>query len=186
MSSVRHRYIVKYIDYFTLNDQKLYLIMEYCDKGDLQQYLHRILKMQENMNSGAANRHSNLSSNMTELGEGRVWKFFIQICLALEVIHDKGIVHSDLKPSNLMMTGSGYGVKLTDFGISQNMAPGYNISTTGAGTLPYMSPEVLKGESYNSKTDVWSLGCILYELVVGKNAFIDTSEEGLKMRILSY
>ena len=53
-----------------------------------------------------------------DLGEIRIWKYFIQILLALEVIHDKGIVHADLKPSNVLMTGREYDLKLTDFGIS--------------------------------------------------------------------
>ena len=58
------------------------------------------------------------NSNLMDLGEMRIWKYFIQICLALEVIHDKGIVHADLKPSNVLMTGRDYDLKLTDFGIS--------------------------------------------------------------------
>ena len=58
------------------------------------------------------------ANGLIELGEQRTWKFFIQICQALDVIHDKGIVHADLKPSNLLMTGRDYDLKLTDFGIS--------------------------------------------------------------------
>ena len=55
---------------------------------------------------------------MNELGESRIWRFFIQICLALEVIHDKGIVHADLKPHNLLVSGKDFDLKVTDFGIS--------------------------------------------------------------------
>ena len=61
-----------------------------------------------------------LSNGLVELGEQRSWKFFIQICLALDVIHAQGIVHADLKPSNLLMTGRDYDLKLTDFGVSFN------------------------------------------------------------------
>ena len=112
-------------------------------------------------------KNAGSSSCLTEIGEQRVWRFFLQICLALEVIHDKGIVHADLKPSNLLMAGRDQQLKLTDFGISQNLSPGYNFTHEFAGTLSYCSPEVLKGEPYNSKADIWALGCILYELVLG-------------------
>ncbi len=59
-----------------------------------------------------------MTNGLIELGEQRTWKFFIQICLALDVIHDKGIVHADLKPSNLLMSGRDYDLRLTDFGVS--------------------------------------------------------------------
>lgn len=58
---------------------------------------------------------------LTDLGEHRTWRFFLQICLALEVIHGKGIVHADLKPSNLLMSGRDYDLKLTDFGVSEQL-----------------------------------------------------------------
>ena len=57
-------------------------------------------------------------NGLVELGEQRTWKFFIQILLALHVIHEKGIVHADLKPSNLLIAGRDYDLKLTDFGVS--------------------------------------------------------------------
>ena len=57
-------------------------------------------------------------NGLVELGEQRTWKFFIQICLALDIIHEKGIVHADLKPSNLLISGPNYDLKLTDFGVS--------------------------------------------------------------------
>ena len=128
MMKVYHRNIVKYVDSFIAGSagNKLYLIMEYCDKGDLQDYLKRIgitaglPNNQKSKNGGVYHSNgakSNMSQmhstqvnftstgNLMDLGEIRIWKFFIQICLALEVIHDKGIVHADLKPSNVLMTG---------------------------------------------------------------------------------
>ena len=121
-----------------------------------------------------------------ELGEHKIWRFFLQICLALEAVHEKGIVHADLKPSNLLMAGRDYDLKLTDFGISQKLTPGYNFSHDFNGTIPYCSPEILNGERYNQKTDVWALGCILYEMVVGKRAFDAVNEDGLKQKITAY
>jgi serine/threonine protein kinase len=71
------------------------------------------------------------------MGESRVWRMFIQICLALEVIHEKGIVHADLKPSNVLSTGSNYYPKITDFGISQNLCKGCGLVHETSGTMPY-------------------------------------------------
>ena len=103
--------------------------------------------------------------------ESRFIKFFFEICLALEAIHEKGIVHADLKPCNFLLSGTDMVIKLTDFGISQIMSSGYNFLYEHACTLPYASPEVLQGQRYNSKTDIWGLGCIIYEMIAGKQAY---------------
>ena len=71
-------------------------------------------------------------------------------------------------------------MKLTDFGISQNLLSCNNFSYDFQGTLPYCSPEVLNGQPYNMKTDVWALGCILYEMTSMKRAFAFEQEEALK------
>ena len=64
--------------------------------------------------------------------------------------------------------------------ISQKLTPGYNYSHTCLGTLPYCSPEVLQDQPYNYKTDIWALGCILYELVTSRRAFDSECEENLR------
>ena len=105
MSGVSHRNICSYVDSFIANGNKLYLIMEYCDRGDLEQFLTRI-KMPNTVGvfNVASNKSTNIAtSRRSELGEPKVWRFFLQICLALETIHRNGIVHADLKPSNLLM-----------------------------------------------------------------------------------
>jgi len=73
-------------------------------------------------------QRSQQQSGMCELGENRIWKFFLQICSALLCIHEKGIVHADLKPQNLLISGRDYDLKLTDFGISQRLTTGYNFA----------------------------------------------------------
>jgi len=110
MSRVSHKHICKYIDSFVGSGNKLYLIMEYCERGDLHQYLDRLKKMNQLVVAGSVIKSpkstecaiqtniGSTSSALTELGEYRTWRFFLQICLALEVIHDKGIVHADIKP----------------------------------------------------------------------------------------
>jgi len=94
-------------------------------------------------------------------------------------------VHGDLKPSNVLLSGQNYDVKLTDFGISQTLTKGFGFIYDQNGTLPYISPEVVRGDKYNQKTDVWALGCILYELCTRRRLFNEGSEEAIRENILS-
>ena len=102
------------------------------------------------------------------------------------MIHDKGIVHGDLKPQNILLTTTNYDMKLTDFGISRILTKNYSFCYEHSGTLPYCSPEVIRGEPYNQKTDVWALGCILYELCTNKRAFNELLECHVKESILTF
>lgn len=99
----------------------------------------------------------------------------IQTCGALQHAHDKGIIHRDLKPSNLMRLHDGT-IKLTDFGIAKDMDV---TALTGAnctvGTASYMSPEQCKGETVTSKSDLYSLGVVLFELLTGRKPFLAES-----------
>ena len=104
--------------------------------------------------------------------------------MALQEIHEQGIVHADLTPSNCLLAGSDMEIKVSDFGISQILHTGYDFAHRHAATLPYASPEVICGEKYGKKTDIWALGCILYELIVGKPAFNFDNDDYLKKRVL--
>jgi NIMA (never in mitosis gene a)-related kinase len=106
--------------------------------------------------------------------------------LGLEAIHKKGVVHADLKPSNILLKGRDYDITITDFGISQKLPKGTKLANQFVGSMAYCSPEVLLGEPFNSKADIWALGCILYELCCTMRAFEDTTEEGLRQKILSF
>ncbi|WP_459556526.1 serine/threonine protein kinase [Lacunimicrobium album] len=95
----------------------------------------------------------------------------IQICAALKAAHDAGIVHRDLKPSNLLVTKDNL-VKLTDFGVAQMFAAG-KLTVTGGiiGTAEYMSPEQAQGHRATKKSDLYSLGAVLYAMVTGRPPF---------------
>src|SRR5207249_7881268 len=103
----------------------------------------------------------------------------IQVCGALKHAHDRGIIHRDLKPSNLMRINRGEEstdapalIKLTDFGIAHVFA-GQHLTRTGAvvGTAEYLSPEQAAGKPATRRSDLYSLGCVLYTLLCGRNPF---------------
>lgn len=164
MKRIKHRNIVRYHDSFVQGDY-LYLVMEFCDRGDLGAYIQRL-------------------GREMGMGELRVWRFLLQILAALQYIHKLGIVHGDLKPQNILLTGRDYEVKLADFGISQALEAATCLYE-GAGSLSYCAPEVLNGDAFNQKVDVWALGCILYEMITQKAAFVGSGEEQVKQSILS-
>lgn len=108
-------------------------------------------------------------------------RYGLEIAAALAHAHDRGIVHRDLKPANVMITASG-SVKVLDFGLARRI-PGDNSSaatvsrkpvteeSSVSGTLLYMAPETLRGEQPDARTDIWSLGAVLYEMVIGRPPF---------------
>jgi eukaryotic-like serine/threonine-protein kinase len=128
----------------------------------------------------------------------------VQICEALEKAHRAGIVHRDLKPGNIILTTSG--AKLLDFGLAKPAAavlgagipagaapltpstptmnlpsltaPSKNLTQQGmiVGTFQYMAPEVLRGQEADARSDLFSLGCVLYEMVTGRRAFTGKSQ----------
>jgi tetratricopeptide (TPR) repeat protein len=105
-----------------------------------------------------------------------------QVCLALETAHTEGVVHRDLKPSNIMLDKTGK-VSVMDFGIARSIGPG-GVTMTGmlVGTPEYMSPEQVKGEHVDARSDLFSLGIIFYELLVGKKPYAGGSTESAMFR----
>lgn len=106
----------------------------------------------------------------------RVLRIFVQICAALAAAHEKGIVHRDMKPANIMLTKDSHGdelVKILDFGVAKLLVQGETFQTktqTGEmlGTLLYMSPEQCLEQVLDERCDVYSVGCVLYEALTGK------------------
>ena len=94
----------------------------------------------------------------------------MQICIALNHIHNNKIIHRDLKTQNIFLTKNG-DIKIGDFGICRVLSKSDELASTSIGTPYYIAPEVCKGEPYNYKADVWSLGCIMYELCCLKRPF---------------
>ena len=159
LSSLNNPYIVKYFESFVENST-LHIIMEYCEKGDLSQ----ILKKQP-------------------LSEGKVWKFFIQLCIGLEYLHNRQILHRDIKALNIFLSGDD-NVRIGDMGVAKIMNNTGAFAQTQVGSPYYLSPELCEEKPYNNKSDVWALGCVLYEMCTGKHPFTAPNQAALILRIV--
>eukprot|EP01138_Halocafeteria_seosinensis_P002823 gb/GECG01002884.1/.p1 GENE.gb/GECG01002884.1/~~gb/GECG01002884.1/.p1 ORF type:complete len:1178 (+),score=233.70 gb/GECG01002884.1/:1-3534(+) len=157
LQSLRHPNIVAYEEAFQ-HRGNLCIVMEYADSGDLAGALK--------------NRRGR------KLSEGKILDWLVQICLALKHLHDRKILHRDLKTANIFVSNPGI-LKLGDFGIAKVLTSTGELAKTAIGTPYYLSPEICKEHKYNNKSDIWSLGCILYEMVTLKLPF-----EAPNMRLL--
>lgn len=161
-----HPNIVEYRDNFFMADT-LVIIMQYCEGGDLQTFIKEKFKEKK------------------RIQEAVVMHYFVQVLQALQYIHTERILHRDLKTSNLFLMKSKRVVKLGDFGISRVLEGSIEAAITVVGTPYYMSPEVCENKPYTFKSDVWSLGCVLYELCMLKHAFSADNLLGLVYKIVS-
>ncbi|XP_065187232.1 MAP/microtubule affinity-regulating kinase 3-like [Sycon ciliatum] len=160
MKLVQHPSIIRL--YQVIDTQsKLYLILELGENGDLYEYI---------------SKHSN------GVGEDESRDLFHQIVAAIAYCHRLHVVHRDLKPENVVFCQNAERVKLTDFGLSNLFAPGEKLKTS-CGSLSYAAPEILLGDMYDAPAvDLWSLGVILYMLLVGEKPFVGgTDSETLTM-----
>jgi len=109
----------------------------------------------------------------------------LQIAEGLQAAHSKGIVHRDIKPDNLLLTRDGH-IKIMDFGVAK-LGNGLNMTRTGTtvGTLAYMSPEQLVAENVDNRSDLWSFGIVLYEMLTGELPFRRGSEAAIIYEILN-
>jgi len=117
------------------------------------------------------------SQDSIQMESERLYQFIWQICDILEYLHLRGIVHGDLKPDNLKVTERIFNLKLLDFGLSEEI--GTKRGKAAKGTLPYMAPEMFLDEPLDERTDLYSLGVILYELVTSKLPFF--SDDPMKI-----
>lgn len=107
----------------------------------------------------------------------------LQVCSGLKKAHDNGIVHGDIKPANLLMTADGT-VKILDFGVARFTAAHDDHKSPGAGTAPYMSPGRTAGNEVDPRSDLWSLGVVLYRMITGRRPFDGSSKTELRTAIL--
>ena len=136
--------------------------MELADGGDLLQAIEKRKKTQ------------------VKFTEEEVWHFFVQIARGLKALHDLKIVHRDIKCANLFLTQDGV-VKLGDLNVSKVAKMG--LLSTQTGTPYYASPEVWKDRPYDHRSDIWSLGCVLYEMITLLPPFRASSMAGLAKKV---
>jgi len=120
-----------------------------------------------------------MGKNLKEL---KIWKFFIQSCIGIQYLHTRKILHRDIKTINLFMMKD-QSIKIGDLGVAKSMK-GMNFAHTLVGTPYYLSPELWEEKAYDHKSDIWSLGCVLYELCTLKHPFTGMNQAGLILRIV--
>jgi len=149
LKKLQHPHIVEYYENF-LEDKALMIVMEYMEGGTLFDYLQQ--------------------QNGQLLEEKEILRIFVQMLLSLQHVHFMQILHRDLKTQNILLNKRKTIVKIGDFGISKvlsSKSKAYSV----VGTPCYISPELCEGKPYNQKSDIWALGCVLYELATLNKAF---------------
>nr|CAB3264284.1 serine/threonine-protein kinase Nek10 [Phallusia mammillata] len=163
---LRHPNVVRYFSTFEKND-KLYIEMELIEGASLQEHFTSLKEKKE-----------------PGMGEARLWRVFIQMCLALRYLHcDKKIVHRDLTPNNVML-GENDKVTITDFGLAKQKKDTSDLKST-VGTMMYLCPEMVKNEPYNEKADIWALGCILYQMAMLDPPFLGNNILSIANKIVA-
>jgi serine/threonine protein kinase len=147
LSNINHPNIIKIYDIIKTEDH-IHLVLDYCDGGDLHNFIQKNGKIQENISK----------------------YFYTQISCGLYYLWKNNLIHRDLKPHNILLSTSG-NIKITDFGFVKHLES-QNMSSTLCGSPLYMAPEILKRQKYNSKIDLWSMGVILYEMITNTVPFI--------------
>ncbi|XP_057280853.1 serine/threonine-protein kinase Nek10 [Pezoporus wallicus] len=159
-----HPNVVRYYRTFLEND-KLYIVMELIEGVPLGEHFHSLKEKQQHFT------------------EDRIWRIFIQLCLALRYLHkEKRIVHRDLTPNNVML-GDKDKVTITDFGLAKQKQENGKLASV-VGTILYSCPEVVKSELYGEKADVWAAGCILYQMATLNPPFYSTNMLSLATKIV--
>ncbi|XP_073902573.1 serine/threonine-protein kinase Nek8 isoform X1 [Castor canadensis] len=160
---LNHPNVIEYYENF-LEDKALMIAMEYAPGGTLAEFIQK--------------RCNSL------LEEETILHFFVQILLALHHVHTHFILHRDLKTQNILLDKHRMVVKIGDFGISKILSSKSKAYTV-VGTPCYISPELCEGKPYNQKSDIWALGCVLYELASLKRAFEAANLPALVLKIMS-
>lgn len=141
-----HPNIVKCFDIIR-NPDSVYIILEYCDSGDLRTILKKPIL------------------------EKYTQFYFCQLANGLKYLDNHGIIHRDIKPKNILLTKNKKKLKIADFGFAKKINTNYNLHDTICGSPLYMAPEIVDKKAYNNQTDLWSIGMILYEMLFGFHPF---------------
>ena len=164
LASIKDKNVISYKEaFFDEKDSSLGIVMEYADKGDLFQVITERKKTKDYFD------------------EQEIWKTFVQLLKGLKSLHDLNILHRDIKSANVFLFEGGI-CKLGDLNVSKVARKGLGYTQTG--TPYYASPEVWEEQPYDSKSDVWSLGCVIYEMATLRPPFQAQSMEELYKKVM--
>ncbi|XP_020808775.1 serine/threonine-protein kinase Nek2-like isoform X2 [Drosophila serrata] len=171
LRELQHPNIVQYFHHFDSRVvQVLHIVLECCAGGDLAQLVERA------------------RTERRRCEEPYIWRVLVQVCSALDCCHngtDRAIVHRDVKPANIFLDAAG-NAKLGDFGLAQMLRRDQSFDAAFVGTPVYMSPELVRGRRSDWKSDVWALGCVVYEMCALRPPFHELCErivQGVFLRI---
>ena len=147
LSKINYPFLVKLFCCFQ-DQEHLYFIMEFIQGGELFFHLHRELRFDDEKT-----------------------RFYIaELILVINFLHNNKIIYRDIKPENILLDAEGH-IKLTDFGLSRLCSENNEKAFTICGTIYYIAPEILERKGYDKTVDLWSLGCLMYEMLNGKPLF---------------
>merc|ERR1719174_1794516 len=164
LAAFKHPYIVRYRESF-IDNGWLCILMDYCEGGDLSRQIEQAKK-----------------GRQPPFAEEQILRWMTQALLALKYIHDKHVLHRDLKSSNFFLSKSN-NLKMGDFGIAKVLSCTAACARTQIGTPYYLSPEVCQEKPYTWPSDIWAMGCILFELCMLKVPFDAQNISGLVQKI---
>ncbi|KAH8287006.1 hypothetical protein KR054_000543 [Drosophila jambulina] len=169
LRQLQHPNIVQYYHHLVNREAKsVYIVMECCAGGDLAQIVQRA------------------RSQRRRFEERYIWRVLFQLCRALQVCHNKipngTILHRDIKPANIFLDAAG-NAKLGDFGLARMLRRDQSFAASFVGTPHYMSPELVRGRKYDRKSDVWAVGCLVYEMCALRPPFRGRAFDQLSEKI---
>uniref|UniRef100_A0A915ABQ3 non-specific serine/threonine protein kinase n=1 Tax=Parascaris univalens TaxID=6257 RepID=A0A915ABQ3_PARUN len=161
LQRLHHPHIIGYYESFK-TENALSIVMQYAEGGTMDKMIS--------------------DQKGVFFSEQQVLNYFTQVSVGLEYMHSKQILHRDLKTQNILLNKKRTIVKLSDFGISKELST-RSLASTVVGTPNYLSPEICEGRAYNQKSDLWALGCVLYELCELQRAFDGENLPSIVMKI---
>ena len=165
LASISHKNVIGYKEaFYDESTVSLCIVLEYADGGDL------LKKIEEHKRNG------------TFFNETEIWSFFLGMLKGVHSLHEGGIVHRDIKAANVFLNKQGE-IKLGDLNVSKVCQAGA-LMFTQTGTPYYACPEVWQDKPYDSRSDIWSLGCILYEMCALRPPFMAKDMRGLYNKVV--